>query len=189
MKSFILIIVTLFGVSSWSNTKGKVLIVMVILLKTCIFSKYKFLKSHAQMNLGCSAWIKRHDSYQNNPFRYKKSNFTSLFPRMTLILEDDIFRLNERIQPKLSYANAHWKNRFRNHSSEFVSLWKFSEKFRFRSTGNMLAEEKRCKYFLRGFDSWSRNRYCHFSRWNASEYGISMHMVRLCRFAFYPGKR
>ena len=154
MKSFILILVTLFGVSSYGQIqKGKVLdsdgnpVENAYLVNTNS-------ESHAHTNeFGLFSLDKTvlGDIIKITALGYKKSNFTIVSSDDIIILEDDIFRLNEIvIQPKLSAMNVISKIDLQTtpvNSSQEI-LRKVPGLFIGQHAGGGKAEQ----IFLRGFD-------------------------------------
>jgi hypothetical protein len=154
MKSFILILVTLFGVSSYAQIqKGKVLdsdgnpVENAYLVNTNS-------ESHAHTNeFGLFSLDKTvlGDIIKITALGYKKSNFTIISSDDIIILEDDIFRLNEIvIQPKLSAMNVISKIDLQTtpvNSSQEI-LRKVPGLFIGQHAGGGKAEQ----IFLRGFD-------------------------------------
>ncbi|RDI54942.1 TonB-dependent receptor [Flavobacterium glaciei] len=154
MKSFILMIVTLFGLSSYGQIqKGKVLdsdgnpVENAYLVNTNS-------ESHAHTNeFGLFSLDKTvlGDVIKITALGYKKSNFTIVSTDDIIILEDDIFRLNEIvIQPKLSAMNVISKIDLQTtpvNSSQEI-LRKVPGLFIGQHAGGGKAEQ----IFLRGFD-------------------------------------
>jgi hypothetical protein len=154
MKSFILILVTLFGLSSYGQIqKGKVLdsdgnpVENAYLVNTNS-------ESHAHTNeFGLFSLDKTvlGDIIKITALGYKKSSFTILSSDDIIILEDDIFRLNEIvIQPKLSAMNVISKIDLQTtpvNSSQEI-LRKVPGLFIGQHAGGGKAEQ----IFLRGFD-------------------------------------
>ncbi|RYJ51993.1 TonB-dependent receptor [Flavobacterium petrolei] len=154
MKSFILILVTLFGVSSYGQIqKGKVLdsdgnpVENAYLVNTNS-------ESHAHTNeFGLFSLDKTllGDVIKITALGYKKSNYTIVSSDDIIILEDDIFRLNEIvIQPKLSAMNVISKIDLQTtpvNSSQEI-LRKVPGLFIGQHAGGGKAEQ----IFLRGFD-------------------------------------
>ena len=154
MKTFILILVTLFGVSSYGQIqKGKVLdsdgnpVENAYLVNTNS-------ESHAHTNeFGLFSLDKTvlGDIIKITALGYKKSNFTIVSSDDIIILEDDIFRLNEIvIQPKLSAMNVISKIDLQTtpvNSSQEI-LRKVPGLFIGQHAGGGKAEQ----IFLRGFD-------------------------------------
>ncbi|MFH6971429.1 TonB-dependent receptor [Flavobacterium petrolei] len=154
MKSFILILVTLFGASSYGQIqKGKVLdsdgnpVENAYLVNTNS-------ESHAHTNeFGLFSLDKTllGDVIKITALGYKKSNYTIVSSDDIIILEDDIFRLNEIvIQPKLSAMNVISKIDLQTtpvNSSQEI-LRKVPGLFIGQHAGGGKAEQ----IFLRGFD-------------------------------------
>jgi hypothetical protein len=154
MKNIILVIITLFGLSSYGQIqKGKVLdsdgnpVENAYLVNTNS-------ESHAHTNeFGLFSLDKTGigDVIKISALGYKKSNFTIVSSDDTVILEDDIFRLNEIvIQPKLSAMNVISKIDLQTtpvNSSQEI-LRKVPGLFIGQHAGGGKAEQ----IFLRGFD-------------------------------------
>jgi outer membrane cobalamin receptor len=154
MRNIILVMITLFGLSSYAQIqKGKVLdkdgnpIENAYLVNTNS-------ESHAHTNeFGLFSLDKTllGDVIKISALGYKKSNFTIVSSDDTVILEDDIFRLNEIvIQPKLSAMNVISKIDLQTtpvNSSQEI-LRKVPGLFIGQHAGGGKAEQ----IFLRGFD-------------------------------------
>ena len=154
MKSIILVMITLFGLSSYGQIqKGKVLdsdgnpVENAYLVNTNS-------ESHAHTNeFGLFSLDKTvlGDVIKITALGYKKSNFTIVSSDDIIILEDDIFRLNEIvIQPKLSAMNVISKIDLQTtpvNSSQEI-LRKVPGLFIGQHAGGGKAEQ----IFLRGFD-------------------------------------
>jgi hypothetical protein len=154
MKNIILVMITLFGLSSYGQIqKGKVLdsdgnpVENAYLVNTSS-------ESHAHTNeLGLFSLDKTvlGDFIKITALGYKKSNFTIVSSDDIIILEDDIFRLNEIvIQPKLSAMNVISKIDLQTtpvNSSQEI-LRKVPGLFIGQHAGGGKAEQ----IFLRGFD-------------------------------------
>lgn len=154
MRNIILVMITLFGLSSYGQIqKGKVLdkdgnpIENAYLVNTNS-------ESHAHTNeFGLFSLDKTGigDVIKITALGYKKSNFTIVSSDDTVILEDDIFRLNEIvIQPKLSAMNVISKIDLQTtpvNSSQEI-LRKVPGLFIGQHAGGGKAEQ----IFLRGFD-------------------------------------
>ncbi|MDI5889257.1 TonB-dependent receptor [Flavobacterium yafengii] len=154
MKNIILVMITLFGLSSYGQIqKGKVLdsdgnpVENAYLVNTNS-------ESHAHTNeFGLFSLDKTvlGDLIKITALGYKKSNFTIVSLDDTIILEDDIFRLNEIIiQPKLSAMNVISKIDLQTtpvNSSQEI-LRKVPGLFIGQHAGGGKAEQ----IFLRGFD-------------------------------------
>ncbi|MFV8269928.1 TonB-dependent receptor [Flavobacterium sp. GT2N3] len=154
MKSIILTIITLFGFSSYGQIqKGKVVdsdgnpVENAYLVNTSS-------ESHAHTNeFGLFSLDKTvlGDVIKITALGYKKSNFTIFSTDDIIILEDDIFRLNEIvIQPKLSAMNVISKIDLQTtpvNSSQEI-LRKVPGLFIGQHAGGGKAEQ----IFLRGFD-------------------------------------
>ena len=154
MKNIILVMITLFGLSSYGQIqKGKVLdrdgnpVENAYLVNTNS-------ESHAHTNeFGLFSLDKTllGDVIKITALGYKKSNFTIVSSDDTVILEDDIFRLNEIvIQPKLSAMNVISKIDLQTtpvNSSQEI-LRKVPGLFIGQHAGGGKAEQ----IFLRGFD-------------------------------------
>jgi outer membrane cobalamin receptor len=154
MKNIILVMITLFGLSSYAQIqKGKVLdsdgnpVENAYLVNTNS-------ESHAHTNeFGLFSLDKTvlGDVIKITALGYKKSNFTIVSSDDTIILEDDIFRLNEIIiQPKLSAMNVISKIDLQTtpvNSSQEI-LRKVPGLFIGQHAGGGKAEQ----IFLRGFD-------------------------------------
>jgi outer membrane cobalamin receptor len=154
MKNIILVMITLFGLSSYGQIqKGKVLdrdgnpVENAYLVNTNS-------ESHAHTNeFGLFSLDKTvlGDVIKITALGYKKSNFTIVTSDDTIILEDDIFRLNEIvIQPKLSAMNVISKIDLQTtpvNSSQEI-LRKVPGLFIGQHAGGGKAEQ----IFLRGFD-------------------------------------
>jgi hypothetical protein len=154
MKNIILVMITLFGLSSYGQIqKGKVLdsdgnpVENAYLVNTNS-------ESHAHTNeFGLFSLDKTvlGDVIKITALGYKKSNFTIVTSDDIIILEDDIFRLNEIvIQPKLSAMNVISKIDLETtpvNSSQEI-LRKVPGLFIGQHAGGGKAEQ----IFLRGFD-------------------------------------
>nr|WP_315166022.1 TonB-dependent receptor [uncultured Flavobacterium sp.] len=154
MKNIILVMITLFGLSSYGQIqKGKVLdsdgnpVENAYLVNTNS-------ESHAHTNeFGLFSLDKTvlGDVIKITALGYKKSNFTIVSSDDIIILEDDIFRLNEIvIQPKLSAMNVISKIDLQTtpvNSSQEI-LRKVPGLFIGQHAGGGKAEQ----IFLRGFD-------------------------------------
>ena len=154
MKSIILVMITIFGLSSYGQIqKGKVLdsdgnpVENAYLVNTNS-------ESHAHTNeFGLFSLDKTvlGDIIKITALGYKKSNFTIVSSDDIIILEDDIFRLNEIvIQPKLSAMNVISKIDLQTtpvNSSQEI-LRKVPGLFIGQHAGGGKAEQ----IFLRGFD-------------------------------------
>ncbi|MFV8366425.1 TonB-dependent receptor [Flavobacterium sp. XS1P27] len=154
MKSIILVMITIFGLSSYGQIqKGKVLdsdgnpVENAYLVNTNS-------ESHAHTNeFGLFSLDKTvlGDVIKITALGYKKSNFTIVSSDDIIILEDDIFRLNEIvIQPKLSAMNVISKIDLQTtpvNSSQEI-LRKVPGLFIGQHAGGGKAEQ----IFLRGFD-------------------------------------
>ncbi|MGZ9736468.1 TonB-dependent receptor [Flavobacterium sp. GNP002] len=154
MKNIILVMITLFGLSSYGQIqKGKVLdsdgnpVENAYLVNTNS-------ESHAHTNeFGLFSLDKTvlGDIIKITALGYKKSNFTIVSSDDIIILEDDIFRLNEIvIQPKLSAMNVISKIDLQTtpvNSSQEI-LRKVPGLFIGQHAGGGKAEQ----IFLRGFD-------------------------------------
>ncbi|MDD2675722.1 MAG: TonB-dependent receptor [Flavobacterium sp.] len=154
MKNIILVMITLFGLSSYGQIqKGKVLdsdgnpVENAYLVNTNS-------ESHAHTNeFGLFSLDKTvlGDIIKITALGYKKSNFTIVSSDDIIILEDDIFRLNEIvIQPKLSAMNVISKIDLETtpvNSSQEI-LRKVPGLFIGQHAGGGKAEQ----IFLRGFD-------------------------------------
>jgi hypothetical protein len=154
MKNIILVMITLFGLSSYGQIqKGKVLdsdgnpVENAYLVNTSS-------ETHAHTNeFGLFSLDKTllGDIIKITALGYKKSNFTIVSSDDIIILEDDIFRLNEIvIQPKLSAMNVISKIDLETtpvNSSQEI-LRKVPGLFIGQHAGGGKAEQ----IFLRGFD-------------------------------------
>ncbi|MDI5950162.1 TonB-dependent receptor [Flavobacterium yafengii] len=154
MKNIILLMIALFGLSSYGQVqKGKVLdsdgnpVENAYLMNTNS-------ESHAHTNeFGLFSLDKTvlGNVIKITALGYKKSNFTIVSSDDTIILEDDIFRLNEIvIQPKLSAMNVISKIDLQTtpvNSSQEI-LRKVPGLFIGQHAGGGKAEQ----IFLRGFD-------------------------------------
>ncbi|RBN51303.1 TonB-dependent receptor [Flavobacterium psychrolimnae] len=154
MKNIILVLIILFGVSTYAQIqKGKVLdsdgnpVENAYLVNTNS-------ESHAHTNeFGLFSLDKTvlGDIIKITALGYKKSNFTIVSSDDTIIIEDDIFRLNEIvIQPKLSAMNVISKIDLQTtpvNSSQEI-LRKVPGLFIGQHAGGGKAEQ----IFLRGFD-------------------------------------
>ncbi|QIH37464.1 TonB-dependent receptor [Flavobacterium sp. Sr18] len=154
MKNIILLLVTLFGVASFGQIqKGKVLdkdgnpVENAYLINTSS-------ESHAHTNeFGFFSIDKTSigDILKITALGYKKTNYTIVSSDDTIIIEDDIFRLNEIvIQPKLSAMNVISKIDLQTtpvNSSQEI-LRKVPGLFIGQHAGGGKAEQ----IFLRGFD-------------------------------------
>jgi outer membrane cobalamin receptor len=154
MKNIILLLVTLFGVAAFGQIqKGKVLdkdgnpVENAYLINTSS-------ESHAHTNeFGFFSIDKTNigDILKITALGYKKTNYTIVSSDDTIIIEDDIFRLNEIvIQPKLSAMNVISKIDLETtpvNSSQEI-LRKVPGLFIGQHAGGGKAEQ----IFLRGFD-------------------------------------
>ncbi|MFV8393452.1 TonB-dependent receptor [Flavobacterium sp. LB2P6] len=154
MKNIVLLIITLFGLSSYGQIqKGKILdsdgnpVENAYLVNTNS-------ESHSHTNeFGAFSLDKTvlGDVIKITALGYKKSNFTIIYSDAIIILEDDIFRLNEIvIQPKLSAMNVISKIDLETtpvNSSQEI-LRKVPGLFIGQHAGGGKAEQ----IFLRGFD-------------------------------------
>ncbi|MGO4905101.1 TonB-dependent receptor [Flavobacterium sp. W20_MBD1_R3] len=154
MKNIILVLITLFGLSSYAQIqKGKVLdhdgnpVENAYLVNTNS-------ESHAHTNeFGLFSLDKTvlGDVIKITALGYKKTNFTLNFSEEVIVMEDDIFRLNEIvIQPKLSAMNVISKIDLQTtpvNSSQEI-LRKVPGLFIGQHAGGGKAEQ----IFLRGFD-------------------------------------
>ena len=154
MKNIILLLVTLFGVAAFGQIqKGKVLdkdgnpVENAYLINTSS-------ESHAHTNeFGFFSIDKTSigDILKITALGYKKTNYTIVSSDDTIIIEDDIFRLNEIvIQPKLSAMNVISKIDLQTtpvNSSQEI-LRKVPGLFIGQHAGGGKAEQ----IFLRGFD-------------------------------------
>jgi outer membrane cobalamin receptor len=154
MKNIILLLVTLFGVAAFGQIqKGKVLdkdgnpVENAYLINTSS-------ESHAHTNeFGFFSIDKTNigDILKITALGYKKTNYTVVASDDTIIIEDDIFRLNEIvIQPKLSAMNVISKIDLETtpvNSSQEI-LRKVPGLFIGQHAGGGKAEQ----IFLRGFD-------------------------------------
>ncbi|RKS93965.1 outer membrane receptor protein involved in Fe transport [Flavobacterium limicola] len=154
MKNIILLLVTLFGVAAFGQIqKGKVLdkdgnpVENAYLINTSS-------ESHAHTNeFGFFSIDKTNigDILKITALGYKKTNYTVVSSDDTIIIEDDIFRLNEIvIQPKLSAMNVISKIDLETtpvNSSQEI-LRKVPGLFIGQHAGGGKAEQ----IFLRGFD-------------------------------------
>src|SRR3970282_1114781 len=110
MKNIILVLITLFGLSSYGQIqKGKVLDLDGNPVENAYLVNTNS-ESHAHTNeFGLFSIDKTviGDVIKITALGYKKSNFIIVSSDDTIILEDDIFRLNEIvIQPKISTMNV-----------------------------------------------------------------------------------
>lgn len=154
MKNIIIIVVTLFGLTSYAQIqKGKVFdrdgnpVENAYLINTSS-------ESHAHTNeFGIFSIDKTNigDILKITALGYKKTNYTIVSSDDTIIIEDDIFRLNEIvIQPKLSAMNVISKIDLETtpvNSSQEI-LRKVPGLFIGQHAGGGKAEQ----IFLRGFD-------------------------------------
>ncbi|TDE30526.1 TonB-dependent receptor [Flavobacterium ranwuense] len=154
MKNIILVMITLFGLSSYGQIqKGKVLDSDGNPVENAYLVNINS-ESHAHTNeFGLFSLDKTvlGDVIKITALGYKKSNFTIVSSDDTIILEDDIFRLNEIvIQPKLSAMNVISKIDLQTtpvNSSQEI-LRKVPGLFIGQHAGGGKAEQ----IFLRGFD-------------------------------------
>ncbi|TDE53445.1 TonB-dependent receptor [Flavobacterium sp. GT3P67] len=154
MKNIILVMITLFGLSSYGQIqKGKVLDSDGNPVENAYLVNINS-ESHAHTNeFGLFSLDKTvlGDVIKITALGYKKSNFTIVSSDDTIILEDDIFRLNEIvIQPKLSAMNIISKIDLQTtpvNSSQEI-LRKVPGLFIGQHAGGGKAEQ----IFLRGFD-------------------------------------
>ncbi|MFV8345758.1 TonB-dependent receptor [Flavobacterium sp. ZB4P13] len=154
MKNIILVMITLFGLSSYGQIqKGKVLDSDGNPVENAYLVNVNS-ESHAHTNeFGLFSLDKTvlGDVIKITALGYKKSNFTIVTSDDTIIMEDDIFRLNEIvIQPKLSAMNVILKIDLQTtpvNSSQEI-LRKVPGLFIGQHAGGGKAEQ----IFLRGFD-------------------------------------
>lgn len=154
MKNIFLVMITLFGLSSYGQIqKGKVLDLAGKPVENAYLVNTSS-ESHAHTNeFGLFSLDKTviGDVIKITALGYKKSNFTIVSSDDTIILEDDIFRLNEIvIQPKLSAMNVISKIDLETtpvNSSQEI-LRKVPGLFIGQHAGGGKAEQ----IFLRGFD-------------------------------------
>ncbi|MFV8344401.1 TonB-dependent receptor [Flavobacterium sp. XS2P39] len=154
MRSIIVVLITLFGLSSYGQIqKGKVLDSDGNPVENAYLVNINS-ESHAHTNeFGLFSIDKTviGDVIKITALGYKKSNFTVVSSDDVIILEDDIFRLNEIvIQPKLSAMNVISKIDLQTtpvNSSQEI-LRKVPGLFIGQHAGGGKAEQ----IFLRGFD-------------------------------------
>lgn len=154
MKNIFLVMITLFGLSSYGQIqKGKVLDLAGKPVENAYLVNTSS-ETHAHTNeFGLFSLDKTviGDVIKITALGYKKSNFTIVSSDDTIILEDDIFRLNEIvIQPKLSAMNVISKIDLETtpvNSSQEI-LRKVPGLFIGQHAGGGKAEQ----IFLRGFD-------------------------------------
>lgn len=154
MKNILLLLITFFGLTSYGQIlKGKIVDIDGIPIENAYLVNTNS-ENHAHTNeFGLFSIDKTvvGDVLKINALGYKKTNFTISSPDVIIVLEDDIFRLNEIvIQPKLSAMNVISKIDLQTtpvNSSQEI-LRKVPGLFIGQHAGGGKAEQ----LFLRGFD-------------------------------------
>jgi hypothetical protein len=154
MKNILLLLIFFFGLTSYGQIlKGKIVDIDGIPLENAYLVNTNS-ENHAHTNeFGFFSIDKTvvGDVLKINALGYKKTNFTISSPDVIIVLEDDIFRLNEIvIQPKLSAMNVISKIDLQTtpvNSSQEI-LRKVPGLFIGQHAGGGKAEQ----LFLRGFD-------------------------------------
>nr|WP_315182732.1 TonB-dependent receptor plug domain-containing protein [uncultured Flavobacterium sp.] len=154
MKNILILLILIFGLTSYGQIlKGKIVDIDGIPIENAYLVNTNS-ENHAHTNeFGFFSIDKTvvGDVLKINALGYKKTNFTISSPDVIIVLEDDIFRLNEIvIQPKLSAMNVISKIDLQTtpvNSSQEI-LRKVPGLFIGQHAGGGKAEQ----LFLRGFD-------------------------------------